>query len=339
MRQNGNLKCNRLYNPDESANPPPMNMVSTERDGELERFLRGVSIKICVRSDSLIPWADIAKYQYKQFVVKRLSSFSQQDAVVPSRRIESAPTQLLPDSSQKLRPLGTSERRKSPSLFPAMGEDGKLRSTSQPLSSPVSIASAGQPKTASGGGVWDELISLQGPTQNSSLPLQFQPLCSASTPNTPLSTPMSMQYLVPGTLTGMPGNLPGNLFNAPNTTLATVTQPPLEQSACVTSSSLFPSQAATYPLPSPSLFQWTSSQHLPPMLAPFCAPTMPQTSTPSTPLMTGHPLPTQPFVASPHVGLGPTAFIQPQPQLQPPMEILNQDRLNEWQDSHVRQGF
>ena len=44
MRQIGNIKSNQFYNPDEVRNPPPTNMVDSERDSELEKFIRG---KLC----------------------------------------------------------------------------------------------------------------------------------------------------------------------------------------------------------------------------------------------------------------------------------------------------
>jgi stromal membrane-associated protein len=40
MRNTGNVKSNQHYNADEVRNPPPTNMVDSERDGELEKFIR-----------------------------------------------------------------------------------------------------------------------------------------------------------------------------------------------------------------------------------------------------------------------------------------------------------
>lgn len=47
MRQMGNVKSNQLFNPDEVRNPPPTNMVDSERDSELEKFIRGRSCSTC----------------------------------------------------------------------------------------------------------------------------------------------------------------------------------------------------------------------------------------------------------------------------------------------------
>jgi len=41
MKQNGNLKSNAYYNPNEVRNPPPTNFVSAEGDSEMERYIRG----------------------------------------------------------------------------------------------------------------------------------------------------------------------------------------------------------------------------------------------------------------------------------------------------------
>ena len=41
MKNTGNVKSNSYYNPDEKRHPPPTNMVDSERDSELEKFIRG----------------------------------------------------------------------------------------------------------------------------------------------------------------------------------------------------------------------------------------------------------------------------------------------------------
>lgn len=40
MKGNGNIKSNDLYNPDEIKHPPPTNMIDSERDSELEKYIR-----------------------------------------------------------------------------------------------------------------------------------------------------------------------------------------------------------------------------------------------------------------------------------------------------------
>ena len=41
MKQMGNVKSNSIYNPDETRYPPPTNMIDSERDSELEKYIRG----------------------------------------------------------------------------------------------------------------------------------------------------------------------------------------------------------------------------------------------------------------------------------------------------------
>ncbi len=40
MKEMGNLKSNRIFNPDEMRNRPPTNMEESERDSELEKYIR-----------------------------------------------------------------------------------------------------------------------------------------------------------------------------------------------------------------------------------------------------------------------------------------------------------
>ena len=40
MKEKGNIKSNALYNPDEARHPPPATMMDSERDSELEKFIR-----------------------------------------------------------------------------------------------------------------------------------------------------------------------------------------------------------------------------------------------------------------------------------------------------------
>ena len=48
MKQVGNIKANAIYNPDERRHPPPTNLIDSERDSELEKFIRGMSNYISV---------------------------------------------------------------------------------------------------------------------------------------------------------------------------------------------------------------------------------------------------------------------------------------------------
>ena len=55
MKQNGNLKSNAHYNPNEVRNPPPTNMIEQERDSELEKYIRGTFFRVVQRMVSTKP--------------------------------------------------------------------------------------------------------------------------------------------------------------------------------------------------------------------------------------------------------------------------------------------
>ncbi|KAI6002035.1 hypothetical protein EDD15DRAFT_1573978 [Pisolithus albus] len=196
MKQNGNVKSNQLYNPDEARHPPPANLMGTERDSELEKFIR-------------------AKYEYKRYMGRKPPSSGQGNAVVPPPRLASATasTQLprsrstpssreaapvprenspapppLPEKTPENMPNRMFSSTASSSVSPSFPQytAPPARAVSQPLPSSASGALTTKPTIPSKGGVWDELISLQDPAQNSSLPLQYQP--SSHSPSAPLSS-------------------------------------------------------------------------------------------------------------------------------------------------------
>jgi stromal membrane-associated protein len=41
MKQNGNIKSNTYYNPNEIKNPLPVNLTDDGRDSEMEKYIRG----------------------------------------------------------------------------------------------------------------------------------------------------------------------------------------------------------------------------------------------------------------------------------------------------------
>jgi stromal membrane-associated protein len=53
MRQNGNIKSNTFYNPNEIKNPPPVNLTDDGRDSEMEKYLRGEGIPTQVAQASI----------------------------------------------------------------------------------------------------------------------------------------------------------------------------------------------------------------------------------------------------------------------------------------------
>lgn len=169
MKQNGNIRSNAFYNPDEARHPPPTNMMEAERDSEIEKFIR-------------------AKYEFKWLMNCKPSNF-----VSPARPCSSAaitrpkststadPTPFKRKSSPIPPPVpakniirgGPGAFNLSPgALSPGSTPVQPARSISHPLPTPSSSAPIQKP---SGSQLWDDLISLQGPSQFSSLPLQYQP--------------------------------------------------------------------------------------------------------------------------------------------------------------------
>ena len=41
MKSIGNINSNKIYNPNELRNPPPPDLEETERDSEMEQYIRG----------------------------------------------------------------------------------------------------------------------------------------------------------------------------------------------------------------------------------------------------------------------------------------------------------
>ncbi|KAH7910541.1 hypothetical protein BJ138DRAFT_1152658 [Hygrophoropsis aurantiaca] len=194
MKQNGNVKVNSFYNPDETRHPPPTNMIDSERDSELEKFIR-------------------AKYEFKRFVDRSASRL-----VPPARssssnvsRPRSTPIPEESPNQQKTSVAPPPLDKPAPStlgrgtLHPARSIPSNLaqssftasRSASQPVPSQLNVQNPQVPAAKpSGNQVWDDLISLQTAPHSSSLPLQFQsPNTIPSLPAQPLAAPHSQPSL------------------------------------------------------------------------------------------------------------------------------------------------
>ncbi|KAJ7178082.1 hypothetical protein C8R46DRAFT_1160381 [Mycena filopes] len=144
MKQNGNIKSNLYYNPNEARHPPPPNLMDGERDSEMEQFIR-------------------SKYEYK--------SFLDRSAVVASKLGPSrSATSVVPRAA----PSPTPAASKPPAAPPA----APPRTFSQPIPTPQPQQPPPQqrppPPLQQQGGVWNDLISLQAPASSSTLPLQLQ---------------------------------------------------------------------------------------------------------------------------------------------------------------------
>ena len=48
MMSIGNIKSNKIYNPNEIRNPPPPNLEESERDSEIEQYIRGEQRNSCL---------------------------------------------------------------------------------------------------------------------------------------------------------------------------------------------------------------------------------------------------------------------------------------------------
>ncbi|KAI0039122.1 ArfGap-domain-containing protein, partial [Auriscalpium vulgare] len=162
MRQNGNIKSNAHYNPNEIRHPPPTNMVDSERDSELEKFIRD-------------------KYEYKRFI-SRSAIVAQH--LGPSRSAASVRSNTSGSSSGSVPPPTRSQTvpMKGPgAALPSPPSSATLAARAVPSRSFTSAAQPQPPQPAQppkpAGGVWDDLVALQSPSQppsNSSLPLQYQ---------------------------------------------------------------------------------------------------------------------------------------------------------------------
>ncbi|KAJ7672543.1 hypothetical protein DFH06DRAFT_95022 [Mycena polygramma] len=165
MKNNGNIKSNHFYNPNETRHPPPPNLMDGERDSEMEQFIR-------------------SKYEYKSFVdrsalVASKLGPSRSASSVPARPASStagsAPSASKPPSAPPLRSSTTLPEAKPPPprtfSQPVPPTPPRQPQASQPI--PLPQQQQQQPPQQAGG-VWNDLVSLQAPASSSSLPLQFQ---------------------------------------------------------------------------------------------------------------------------------------------------------------------
>ncbi|THH04761.1 hypothetical protein EW145_g5286 [Phellinidium pouzarii] len=193
MKSIGNNKANNYWNPDEVRHPPPTNMEESERDSDLEKYIR-------------------SKYEYKRFrslsarAAEQLGA-SQSRASVPARS-HTAPIRggTSPVLSRSLeQPLLTSSSESQSSMYTYSNlpvPPTQLRSASTDLSTtrqgtlsqeqsqshsftPTSRTSGVNPffqapaappnhQASLTNSTFNDLLSLQGPSSNSSLPLQYQ---------------------------------------------------------------------------------------------------------------------------------------------------------------------
>ncbi|OCH84352.1 ArfGap-domain-containing protein [Obba rivulosa] len=188
MRQNGNIKSNAYYNPDERRHPPPTNMIDSERDSELEKYIR-------------------AKYEFKSFLDRRSkvaallgpsqSAASRQSVAppvrsqtvpvpetksstvsvtppppVPEKTVVLAPSSTLTQSTLNITPASTSLQTQT-----------QPRSVSQPIATPSASYTQQQQVSAT------QATSSYPSYINATLPLQYAQPSSLPPTSQPMSIP------------------------------------------------------------------------------------------------------------------------------------------------------
>ena len=183
MEEMGNVKSNAIYNPNETRNPPPTNMIEQERDSDLEKYIRGNNdpYKHLPVVDVLITHFP-AKYEFRKYFDKRGVVAAK---LGPPVSRDSFIRGLSPRRSPGIPSPTPSPKSMTQSNQSQLKKDLPQRSASavaQPTQTPVQPA---EPRPAS---VWDDLASLSGDSSNASLPLQYvtnpTPTQSAIQPST-----------------------------------------------------------------------------------------------------------------------------------------------------------
>jgi hypothetical protein len=174
VKQMGNLKSNAIYNPNIRRHPPPVNLEESERDSEMERFIR-------------------AKYEFKRFmerdgrtsaaelrVREGASVLRSKTAPLPSQATPSLSTSQVPEQPKK--PVfGSTTLQYRPSTKTTAAVASTPSTSSNPFPAATAPASPAAPSN-SNNPVWNDLISLQMDTsQAAQPPLQY---ASPSLPST-----------------------------------------------------------------------------------------------------------------------------------------------------------
>ncbi|THV02174.1 ArfGap-domain-containing protein [Dendrothele bispora CBS 962.96] len=201
MKEMGNVKSNAIYNPNEVRNPPPPMLTEDERDSELEQYIREIS----------------AKYEYKRFFDRSALVASKLGPSRSAASIASRPRSTPADADQPTvssstsasASLSTAGTTRPSTTAPTSVSTTQSRSVSQPISN-LPAGPSSQPAPASAfqqqqqyiqpqarqqslpvqnptSGVWSDLVSLQAPAANSSLPLQYSSPTQSFAPSNPFN--------------------------------------------------------------------------------------------------------------------------------------------------------
>ncbi|KAH8112245.1 ArfGap-domain-containing protein [Phellopilus nigrolimitatus] len=190
----GNIKANEYWHPDRVRHPPPTNMEESERDSELEKYIR-------------------SKYEYKRY---RPPSARAAEQLGESRSLSSLPprsrtapvrsgTSPIPGPSRPAQPPIPTPSTSQP-YSPAIARSGSAGLTTsltdrqvQPqltsfaqsvkapsMNPPVPAAPPNQQASLTSS-TFNDLIAIQSSTTNSSLPLQYQAAPTLSLQTQPMS--------------------------------------------------------------------------------------------------------------------------------------------------------
>ncbi|GJE98718.1 ArfGap-domain-containing protein [Phanerochaete sordida] len=201
MKQLGNVKCNAKYNPDEKRHPPPTNMIDSERDSELEKFIRAKyefktfmkrtserSSEPLPKVSALAPSSSIDRSAAVAALLGPSRSASSRSSPVaasrPSSMVASSSTAKAPPKSAPPASTSLPSHVSQPASAPALPPRPQDRPASQPLTASASAGALGQ---TTFGGI---LANSQPHTVDATLPLQV--LAPGSAPLAiPSATPTS----------------------------------------------------------------------------------------------------------------------------------------------------
>ncbi|OBZ66456.1 UBA domain-containing protein 3 [Grifola frondosa] len=240
--------------PEQRRHPPPTNMMESERDSELEKFIR-------------------AKYEYKSFMDRS----TQVSAILGPSRSSSGGLSASRSSSSA---LDASRSAKVAALLgPSRSASSRLsraqtvpviRPASQPAPVPPAQAPPQRSQPTSSTPLWNDLASLQAPAANSSLPLQYAtpsvslPALASPNPNTDLTIRPSMAPPMSAMSMNMGGGasplLPMQSFTP---TVASSINPFAQQAAYASQQPTYSPQPAFTPQVQPQVFADVPATRLP----------------------------------------------------------------------------
>lgn len=193
MKEMGNLKSNKLHNPDEMRNRPPTNMEDSERDSELEKYIR-------------------QKYETRRFMAGKAPPVPTKDATFLRNDQDPSPPRRTDDSVRNGNSIARSRTAPIPTTWSEAQARTKAKAPPVPVASarpalPSSVvpqrSSSAQVSTGSKT-VMEDLISLDNPSQPGSTqpPLQMNPWASLQAQQPPVYSAPAIQNPTAGFLAG-----------------------------------------------------------------------------------------------------------------------------------------